>query len=95
MENEAIRGRIQTGKGFQDMGFLKALENRVIKTKAAHGGRGSDGRVHMSLCYSHRNNSKNTVRHASARSPELTGWRETHFMTCPLPREQGVCFQNL
>lgn len=56
---------------------MKALESRVIETKAAHGGRGSDGQVLMSLCYSHRINSKNTVpTHTSARSPELTGWRE-------------------
>lgn len=76
------------------MGFLKALESRVIETKAAHGGRGSDGQVLLSLCYSRRNNSRTVLTHTSARSPELTGWRETHFITtCPLPREQeGVCF---
>lgn len=36
MENETIRGRIQTReRRFQDMGFLKALESRVRETKAA------------------------------------------------------------
>lgn len=42
MENESIRGRIQTGQRFQGMGFLKALESRVTETKAAYDSRGSD-----------------------------------------------------
>lgn len=41
MENETIRGRIQNReRRFQDMGFLKALESRVMEMKAAHDSQG-------------------------------------------------------
>lgn len=58
------------------MGFLKALESRVIETKAAHGGRGPDGQVCVSVLQSQRQLKNAVLTHTSARSPELTGQRE-------------------
>lgn len=71
------------------MGFLKALESRVTETKAAYDSRGSDGQVLRPLCYNNGNNPRATVPTYIPRGPELTGWRENHFITtCTLLREQ-------